>query len=188
MLSQLLKFFIGWSQSVPSIEPDDLGRMRGNDAARRTAIADYDADAIAVMEWLKQESAVAPAQLGTMGFCLGGHLAFRAALHPDVKAAVCCYPTGIHNGKLGKGVADTLQRVPEITGDVLLIFGTLDPHIPQEGRQTLAQALVDAGTTHRTLLYEAEHTFMRDDGYRYDPAASDAAWAEITAFLKQRLG
>ena len=169
------------------IEPDDLGRMRGNDAARRTAIADYDADAVAVIDFLKQESTVAPEQIGTVGFCIGGHLAFRAALQPDVKAAVCCYPTGIHNGKLGKGVADTLQRTGEVKGDLLMVFGTLDPHVPEEGRQAIVQTLTATGIRHQVLLHEADHTFMRDDGYRYDPAAADAAWAQMTAFLTQCL-
>jgi carboxymethylenebutenolidase len=170
------------------IEPDDLGRMRGNDAARRTAIEEYDADAGAVIDWLKQESTVIPEQIGTMGFCIGGHLAFRAALQPGIKATVCCYPTGIHNGKLGKGVADTLHRRREIKSDVLMIFGTLDPHVPAEGRQAIVQALAEHEMTHKMLLYEADHTFMRDDGYRYDPVATDAAWLEITAFLKQVFG
>ena len=170
------------------LEPDDLGRMRGNDAASRTAIADYDADARAVMDWLKQEHTVVPEQIGTVGFCIGGHLSFRAAFQPDLTAAVCCYPTGIHNGKLGKGVADTLQRLSQIEGDVLLLFGTLDPHVPDEGRQTIAQALTEHEITHKILLYEADHTFMRDDGYRYDAATADAAWVEITAFLKRVFG
>jgi carboxymethylenebutenolidase len=68
------------------IEPDDLGRMRGNDNARRTAIADYDADCRAVIEFLKGESSVSPGQIGTLGFCIGGHLAFRAA-SPENKNA-----------------------------------------------------------------------------------------------------
>lgn len=165
------------------IEPDDLGRLRGNDNAGRTAIAEYDADAQAVLNWLQAEQNVNPGQLGTMGFCIGGHLALRAALRNEVKAAVCCYPTGIHNGKLGRDSADTIQRVNEIRGEILTIFGTLDPHVPLEGRQKILQALDEAGTSHKTLLYEADHTFMRDDGYRYDPVATDAAWAEIIAFL-----
>lgn len=170
------------------IEPDDLGRMRGNDAARRTAIAEYDADARAVIEFLKSESAVSPDKIGTMGFCIGGHLSFRAAFQSEIKAAACCYPTGIHSGKLGKGVADTLQRMGEIKGEVLIVFGSFDPHVPEDGRKTIVQALEEAGVSHKILFYEADHTFMRDDGYRYDPAATDAAWAEITAFFKRVFG
>ena len=165
------------------IEPDDLGRMRGNDDARRTAIAQYDADCRAIIDYLKADTTVAANKIGTVGFCIGGHLAFRAAFESEVKAAVCCYPTGIPSGKLGKGVADTIQRVSEIKGEMLLILGTLDPHIPESDRQTLIKAIEDAGVPHKVVLYEAEHTFMRDDGYRYDAVAATSAWQEIVDFL-----
>lgn len=170
------------------IEPGDLGRLQGNDDAQRTEIRAYDTDALAVLEWLQGERAVLSEKLGTFGFCIGGHLAFRAAFQKRVNGAICCYPTGIHSGKLGRGTADTLDRVQEIRGQVLTLFGTLDPHVPPEGRQTILQALDGAGVRHKTLLYEANHTFMRDDGYRYDPVATDAAWVEIITFLKDTLG
>jgi carboxymethylenebutenolidase len=169
------------------IEPNDLGRLRGNDAARRTEIAAYDADARAVLDWLKQEPSVSSAKLGTMGFCIGGHLAFRAALQPDVQAAACCYPTGIHSGKLGRDPADTLQRMGEIHGDVLMVFGTLDPHVPIAGRQTIVETLQTTGVSHQVLIYDADHTFMRDDGPRFDPVATDRAWDAIIEFFKRTL-
>ena len=171
-----------------AIAPDDLGRLRGNDNASRTAIADYDADAEAVLDFLKKDETVMPDRIGTMGFCIGGHLAFRAAFNDAVKASVCCYPTGIHSGKLGKGTADTLKRVAELQGELFLLFGTLDPHIPEAGRTQIIQELVKTGVSHRISLYEANHTFMRDDGDRFDPVATDTAWAEITTFLHQVLG
>lgn len=167
------------------IEPDDIGRMRGNDNARRTAIAHYDSDRRAVIEFLKAESSVSPGKIGTLGFCIGGHLAFRAAFESEVKAAACCYPTGIPSGKLGQGVADTIKRVSEIKGEMLMVFGTLDPHIPDSDRQILIKALENASIPHEVSLYEAEHTFMRDDGYRYDSAATTSAWSEIVAFFER---
>jgi carboxymethylenebutenolidase len=171
------------------IEPNDIGRMQGNDAARRSEIAGFDADALAVLNWLKAEPSVESGKLGTMGFCIGGHLAFRAAFSTDVKATVCCYPTGIHSGKLGRGMADTLARMGAVKGEVLLVFGTLDPHIPAEGRTAIETGLTQANVPHKTVIYEgADHTFMRDDGPRFDSAATDAAWGEITAFLKQTFG
>jgi len=178
------------------IEPNDLGRIQGNDDARRTAIAEYDADARAVLDFLKQEglkpespkpeSRIDPEKIGTMGFCIGGHLAFRAAFCSEVQAVVCCYPTGIHIGKLGRGVADTLSRMAEVKGEVLMVFGSIDPHIPEDARQTVIQGLDQAGVSHTLSLYEgANHTFMRDDGDRFDPVATDRAWAEVTAFLSR---
>ena len=50
------------------------------------------------------------------------------------------------------------------------------------------QALDHAGVPHNILQYEADHTFMRDDGHRYDPAATDSAWAEVTAFFGHVFG
>lgn len=170
------------------IEPNDLGRLRGNDAASRTEVAHYDADAAAALDWLQSSDAVAPSQLGTLGFCIGGHLACRAALNPGVKAAVCCYPTGIHSGKLGKDKANTLERLGDLKARLLLIFGDQDPHVPAEGRDTILSALAVAKVEHKTLVYPANHTFMRDDGYRYDPAATDAAWAEVVLFLASGFG
>ena len=167
------------------IEPNDLGRMRGNDDARQTGISEYDADGVAVLEWLKAQNNVASGKLGALGFCIGGHLALRAALQSLVKATVCCYPTGIHSGKLGRGIADTIERINEIKGEVLTIFGAFDPHVPPEGRQKILQALKEAEVNNKTLTYQANHTFMRDDGYRYDPVATDEAWGEIIGFLKE---
>ena len=170
------------------IAPDDLGRLRRNDNASQTGIAEYDADAVAVLDFLKKEETVIPDKIGTMGFCIGGHLAFRAAFNDAVKASVCCYPTGIHTDKLGKGTADTLERMAELKGKLFILFGTLDPHIPQAGRTRIMQELVRTGVSHTMSIYEVNHTFMRDDGDRFDPAATDAAWAEITGFLRQVFG
>ncbi|AFZ25521.1 dienelactone hydrolase-like enzyme [Cylindrospermum stagnale PCC 7417] len=167
------------------IEPDDLGRMRGNDDARRTLISEYDADCRAVIDFLKSDNSVIADKIGTLGFCIGGHLAFRAAFENEIKASVCCYPTGIPSGKLGKGVADTIHRIGEIKGEMLLVFGTQDPHIPENDRLMIINTLENGKIPHKVFSYEAEHTFMRDDGYRYDAAATTAAWGEIIAFLKQ---
>jgi len=167
------------------IEPDDLGRMRGNDDARQTAIKNYDSDGRAVIDFLKSESSVATDKIGTLGFCIGGHLAFRTAFESEIKASVCCYPTGVPSGKLGQGVADTIQRVSEIKGEMLIVFGTLDRHTPENDRLTVKNELEKASIPHKIVTYEAEHTFMRDDGYRYDSVVTTAAWSEITAFLER---
>lgn len=167
------------------IEPNDLGRLRGNDDARRTEISEYDTDARAVLNWLKYHERVATGKIGTMGFCIGGHLALRAALQPEVKGAACCYPTGIHSGKLGRGTADTISRISEIQSELLTVFGTLDPHVPPAGREQILGAIAQADIPHKTHLYEANHTFMRDDGYRFDPVATDSAWQEIVSFFEQ---
>src|SRR5262249_53996177 len=96
---------------------DDAGRERGLEDASRTRVADFDTDCRAALDFLAKHPSVATGKTGAAGFCIGGHLSFRAALQPDVKATVCFYGTGIHNGKLGMDAdAGSLQRAGEIRG------------------------------------------------------------------------
>src|SRR5437764_8393858 len=114
---------------------DDAGRTRGLEDAARTPVADFDADCRAVLDYLSRHPSVAPGQIGAAGFCIGGHLAFRAAFQSEVKATVCFYGTGIHDGKLGMETdAGSLQRAGEIRGRLLLVWGELDPHVPENAR------------------------------------------------------
>ena len=160
---------------------DDAGRDRGMGDAGKTPVADCRAG----LDWLGAHAKVARGQLGVMGFCIGGHLAFRAALQPDVRATVCFYGTGIHNGKLGKDTnAGSLERAQEIQGELLMIFGSNDPHVPGEGRVKIAESLKNAGVRHRIQIFPAEHAFMRDEGARFDPEATDLAFAEMIGSLR----
>jgi carboxymethylenebutenolidase len=165
---------------------DDDGRTRGQNDARATAVAEFDADARAVLDFLAAHPRVRADHLGVMGFCLGGHLALRAALQPDVRATASFYPTGVHDGKLGKDAdAGTLARLREIRGELLLVFGSRDPHVPEDARGRIVGALRDAGVRHTVELYDAEHAFLRDEGPRWDPEASDEAFsASIAAFRR----
>ena len=170
------------------IEPNDLGRLRGNDNALSTSIAAYDDDASATLQWLDEHPSVRSECLGTIGFCLGGHIAFRAALSREVKATVCIYPTGLQDGKLGIGIADSLERASEIGGSLFTIFGSLDPHVSPEARQKILANLASIpNLNHQTSLFECNHTFMRDDGARWDPQRSDECWNLITQFLDDKL-
>ncbi len=166
---------------------DDDGRDRGLADAARTSVAEFDLDCRAVLDYLKQHPAVDRGKLGAVGFCIGGHLAFRAAFQSDVSATACFYGTGIHNGKLGKDEdAGSLKRALEIRGELLMVFGMLDPHVPEEGREKTKSALEGAGTKFKMSLYAADHAFMRDEGPRYDPEATDQAWAEMIRFLRRQ--
>ena len=165
---------------------DDAGRARGLEDAARTPVADFDADARAGFDFLARHPRVAAGRLGAAGFCIGGHLAFRAALQPDCRATACFYGTGIHDGKLGKDPdAGSLAQAGRITGELLLVFGTLDPHVPEAGRATIDAALKRAGIRYQTELYPAEHAFMRDEGPRYDPEATDRAFGSMVALFRR---
>jgi carboxymethylenebutenolidase len=165
---------------------DDAGRTRGQQDAAKTPVAHFDADCRVGLDWLAAQPNVAPGKMGAVGFCIGGHLAFRAAFQPDVGATACYYGTGIHDGKLGQDPdAGSLARTKEIRGELLMIFGTKDPHVPDAGRETIDRALRDSGARYRTILYLAEHAFTRDEGPRFDPEATDLAFAEMVGLFRK---
>jgi carboxymethylenebutenolidase len=164
---------------------DDAGRTRGQDDAAKTPVAHFDQDRRAALDYLAQHPLVQAGQLGAMGNCIGGHLAFRAALDPDVRATVCYYATGLHDGKLGQDPdAGSLARAVEIRGKLLMVFGSADPHVPEAGRMEIDRKLRGAKIDYALKLYPAEHAFMRDEGPRYDPEATDLAFADMIGLFR----
>lgn len=115
-------------------------------------------------------------RIGATGMCLGGHLAYRCALDKRVRAAVCYFATDIHSHTLGEGKNDdSLARAEDIKGELVMIFGKRDNHVPPEGRDLIRKTLHEKGITFS--FYEvawAQHAFIRDElsKGRYDPGIS----------------
>jgi carboxymethylenebutenolidase len=148
---------------------DQAGADRGNADKYAKELSSYDADARALLNHLKSRPDCT-GKLGAAGICMGGHLAFRAAMNADVQATVCFYATDIHSGSLGKGKKDnSLERASEIKGELLHIWGRQDPHVPLEGRNRIKARLDEAGVNFQWVEVNGAHAFLRDEGYRYDP-------------------
>jgi carboxymethylenebutenolidase len=167
---------------------DEAGAARGNRHKIIKTLSSYDGDSRAALDYL----ASAPhctGKLGVIGICIGGHLAFRAAMQPDVVAAACFYATDIHTRSLGQGTHDeSLDRLGDITGELLMIWGRQDPHIPREGRALIYNALSDASVHFQWHEFNAAHAFMRDEGSRYDPAAARICYDMVLEVFHRRLG
>jgi carboxymethylenebutenolidase len=167
---------------------DQAGADRGNALKTTKEVAAYDADARAVLAHLKQHEHCT-GRLGVMGICIGGHLAFRAAMNPEVLAATCFYATDIHKRGLGKGMNDnTVDRIPEIKGELLMIWGRQDPHVPIEGRVKIHAALAAAGGNFTWHEFNGAHAFMRDEGYRYDPELALQSYGLALNLFRRKLG
>lgn len=167
---------------------DQAGSDRGNALKTTKELKAYDDDARAVLEHLAGR-ADCNGRLGAMGICLGGHLAFRAAMNAQVAATVCFYATDIHKGSLGKGMKDdSLARAGEIRGELLMAWGRQDPHIPTEGRMKLLARLNEAGTTLNWHEVNGAHAFLRDEGVRYDPELAHSLLGLVYAFFHRTLG
>ena len=165
---------------------DQIGSDRGNVLKTTKTLAGYDADARAVLDHLKARPD-ATGQLGAIGICIGGHLAFRAAMNPDVQGTVCFYATDIHKGSLSKDGDDSLLRAADIKGELLMIWGRQDPHIPTEGRMKLLTRLNQLGTKLTWHEVNGAHAFLRDEGPRYDPELARLLYSEALQLLHRKL-
>lgn len=166
---------------------DKAGTDKGNAYKAKTTLATFDADAAVVLRALVAHPAC-NGRLGTVGVCLGGHLAFRAALSPEVRAACCLYPTDLQGGILAEGrCTDTLARAREIRGELLMIWGRQDPHIPDEARAAIYRALRGAERLFTWHELNAQHAFMRDEGPRFDPEAARLAMGLALALFQRTL-
>jgi len=167
---------------------DGGGAELGNRHKITKTLSSYDSDARAALDYLLA-SPHCTGKLGVMGICIGGHLAFRAAMQPDVRATACFYATDIHKRSLGEGMHDdSLDRIPEITGELLMIWGKQDPHIPREGRALIYSALNDAGRHFQWHEFNAAHAFLRDEGPRYDPAVARICYDMVLELFVRKLG
>ena len=167
---------------------DAAGADRGNAHKTTKELASYDADARAALDYLKA-GPHCTGKLGVLGICIGGHLAFRAAMNPDVLAGACFYATDIHTRSLGLGMNDdTLDRMGEIRGEMLMVWGRQDPHVPREGRRLVYDAMTDAGVLFQWHEFNAAHAFLRDEGPRYDPAAARTCYGMALEMFGRKLG
>ncbi len=166
---------------------DQPGADKGNELKYAKPLASYDDDARAAVAFLKTHAA-GNGRVGAMGICLGGHLAFRTALLPEVAATTCFYATDLHQGSLDKGKADdSLPRCGEIKGELMMIWGRQDPHVPGEGRAKIHAALTAAGVHFTWHEFNAAHAFLRDEGLRYDAELAHLTLGMTVAFFRRAL-
>ena len=136
------------------IEPTFLNRLRvkgtdrGNNYKIEKEVSAYDEDATLSIDLLSSlENCTG--RIAATGMCLGGHLAFRAAFDQRVLSSVCFFATDIHSATLGKGKQDdTMVRIKKGDlsgkGELVMIFGKQDTHVPRAGRDLIRASLEDA--------------------------------------------
>jgi len=116
-------------------------------------------------------------KVGTVGFCLGGRLAYLTATRTKADAAVGYY--GVY---LQEHVDETINC------PLMLHIAGEDEFAPKEARDAVHAAL--DGNPKVTLHdYPGQgHAFARVGGQHYDQASADTANARTLAFFKANLG
>lgn len=139
------------------------------------------ADAIAAAEQLRFGRRISA--LFSIGFCLGGRLAFALGTVPQLKLAgeigFYGWPTGEHRN----GSPSPAGHAGELGGAVLGIFGGADQGIPASAVAEFEGALVAADVEHHIVTYpNAPHSFF-DRKQTEFAAESAAAWGEVLEFV-----
>jgi carboxymethylenebutenolidase len=117
-------------------------------------------------------------KVGTVGYCLGGRLAFLMAARSDVDAATAYY---------GVMLADHLGEVKNIRKPLLMHCATEDKFVPKDA-QAKVKAAVAANPQITLHEYQGnDHAFARVGGEHYDKQAADLANGRTAAFFKQHL-
>ena len=166
---------------------DDAGKDKGNLDKLTKPLEHHDSDTQAMVDFVQQQP-YCTAKVGVMGVCVGGHLAFRAALNKHISGAFCLYPTDLHSDTLPceKG-NDSLTKSGDIQCPMVLVFGKKDPHVSSQGRMLIHQTLSQSGSDFSWHEVNAQHAFMRDEGDRYDAALAMQMYKMATDFFYNTL-
>jgi carboxymethylenebutenolidase len=117
-------------------------------------------------------------KVGTMGYCLGGRLAFMMAEQSDADVNISYYGVGL-DGLLGG-----LSRV---TKPLIVHIADKDEFFPAEGRQKTVEAC-RGHTQVRTFNYPADHAFARVKGTHWHGLSAAIANGRSAEALAAALG
>ena len=117
-------------------------------------------------------------KVGTLGYCLGGRLAYLSATRTDVDAAV---------GYYGIGIEGLLDETAKIKKPLVLHIAEGDDYVPPPAQQQIKDAL--KGNPLATIYsYPAMgHAFARVGGKHYDKPNADLANVRSQTFFRQHL-
>lgn len=116
--------------------------------------------------------------VGTVGYCLGGSLAYASSCFTDTDASVGYYPVQIE---------DSLELAANIKNPLMLHIAEGDGFCPPEAQAKIKDAL---GSNDHVTIHSypgVDHAFARVGGANYDAEAANAANERSAAFLAANL-
>jgi len=166
---------------------DDDGKDKGNQDKFTKTLEAHDSDTQAMVDYLTAQP-FSNKKIGSMGVCIGGHLAYRAALNESITASFCLYATDIHSNTLPCAQGnDSLSRTGDMNAEFCMVWGKQDPHVSPEGRQKIYQNLAACERHFTWHEFNAQHAFMRDEGDRYDAEVAHECYRLATSFFQRSL-
>lgn len=115
---------------------------------------------------------------GTIGYCLGGKLAFLMAARSDADANVSYY---------GVGLDALLDEAGGITKPLLMHIAEKDKFVPPEAQKKILDALLNKPGITLHVYQGVDHAFARIGGEHYDGAMAETANDRTRRHLKAHL-
>ena len=134
-------------------------------------------DLISTLAWLRKHPGVS-GKVGTVGYCLGGRLAYLMSTRSDIDAAV---------GYYGVGIEGNLGEASNIRKPLMLHAAEKDGFSSPEALKKIGDGL--ASHAHATVhVYPGmDHAFARKGGEHYDKASADLADRRTAEFFAAKL-
>jgi carboxymethylenebutenolidase len=142
-------------------------------------------DTEAFLGYLDTRRDLAGRELGAVGFCMGGGMAFAAAgTYPDRFAAIASF----HGGNLATDApASPHLAAPKLKAEVYIAAADNDRSYPPDMAERLETALTQFGVRYSTETYPAAHGWMKPDFPVYDHVAAERGWVEMLALFARNL-
>jgi carboxymethylenebutenolidase len=118
-------------------------------------------------------------KVGTMGFCLGGRLAFMMAFDSDADCHVSYY---------GVGLEGLVGDAAKITAPTMLHIAEADKFVPAAAQKAIAEGLADTRLARVEIYPGVDHAFARVGGHSYDARAATIANGRTAELLVKMLG
>lgn len=136
-------------------------------------------DIAAAIDALRALPQVSGPEVGYVGFCMGGKLAYLTAARTDVACAV---------GYYGMGIENMLDEAVNIKGKLVLHFAEKDAYCDKAAREKIIKGLAGLPKAEFYLYPGADHAFARVGGMHFDKPSALMAHGRTIAALKSTIG
>ena len=177
-----------------AVSPDLFWRQeRGVQLDPDAGQAQWDS-AFALMKGMDQDKAVedlkatvahartmqgANGKVATMGYCLGGRLAYMVAARSDADANISYY---------GVGLEGLLGEAGNIRNPLILHIAEKDKFVPPEAQAKIVEGLKGHDKVAVHIYPGVDHAFARRGGHAYDARAATIADGRSAELLARALG
>jgi carboxymethylenebutenolidase len=121
----------------------------------------------------------ATGKAATLGYCLGGKLAYLMAARSDAECNVSYY---------GVGIEERLDEAKNIKNPLLMHIAEKDKFVPLEAQEKILHAMNRMDNAEIHVYPGVNHAFARMGGQHYDKEAAHQANYRTADFLATHLG